>query len=59
MIISPNLLTIGAEYSRADLAELFDATDLATSREGWYERNTPEQRQNSFALFHKEHRGLF
>ena len=39
MTISHDLLTIGAEYSRAELAELFDTPDLATSREGWYPRD--------------------
>lgn len=39
MTISPDLLSVGAEYSRSDLAELFDAPDIATSREGWYPRD--------------------
>lgn len=39
MTICPELLKIGEEYSRAELAELFDAPDLATSREGWYPRD--------------------
>ena len=39
MTISPELLKIGEGYSRAELAELFDAPDLATSREGWYPRD--------------------
>lgn len=39
MTISPELLRLGGEYSRADLAELFDAPDLASTREGWYPRD--------------------
>lgn len=39
MTDSPDFLTIGQEYSRVELAKLFDAPDLATSREGWYPRD--------------------
>lgn len=39
MTISPELLIVGQQYSRSDLAELFDEQDLATSREGLYARD--------------------
>ena len=39
MKISPALLKVGSGYSKAELAELFDAPDLVTIREGLYGRD--------------------
>lgn len=39
MTISPEKLQLGATYTRADLATIFEEPNLATSREGWYPRD--------------------
>lgn len=38
MPVTPEPLTIGAEYTKKELADIFEAPDLSLVREGWYAR---------------------
>lgn len=39
MPVTPKPLTVGVEYTKTELAQLFDAPDLTLVREGWYTRS--------------------